>query len=418
MLGSRYGICGNPHTGYPDHTYMQQTKLGWLRALVLDMGTWQTMCAQVPSGTNVAAVITGQSLSLGNDFWSNGWRQRFIDDVTAFCEQSYKNVRLIEWTNEWDTWSNSDRAEKAAEIAAIGTDICKKYGILGVLGSVAGADWKAELARSIARINQMEAALGYRVIHGFAFHPYASRVHRDSDVEGNSGFDLPNTDWPRICYKVREAIEIAGGRACAVTEVGIKLGDVGGIFNQETYVHGLFEDELGCLTSSELLMATYFCWTDQNGAPSERGDSAFGLIAEDGSQRPAYRAFSYQMAHAPIVDMPVAALLASSMPQEAPTDTGGTEVPSDDETPPQPNVGGNVLTLEAAHQTRWQAIVHNAPYHHDFGFETAWRQPANAWWGSPITESEKTLDDGTNRALRIFANAVVVYNSDGTTEVL
>lgn len=68
------------------------------------------------------------------------------------------------------------------------------------------------------------------------------------------------------------------------------------------------------------------------------------------------------------------------------------------------------------HQMRWQAVVHNAPYHHDYGFERHWRMPDNAWWGSPITELEYTLEDG--RPARVFANVVVAYNGDDTIEVL
>lgn len=409
MLAKRWGICGNPHTGYPDGVYSRTVKLGWLRCLVLDFGSWEAMLQQVPNDTNVAAVVTGQTQGLNNDFWSEGWRDRYVSCITEFCERFYKKVRLIEFTNEWDFWDNEDRVSKAAELSMIGTDICKRYGILGVLGSVASADWKAQLGEACNILDRTENALGHRVVHGFAFHPYVSYVQR----EGDDGFQVPESDagWERLSDKVREAIQIAGGRACALTEGGIKVGDAGGLNEQQLYVHGYFQDELSAFTPEQLLMATYFCWVDQNGAPGERGAEGFGLINENGNLRPAYNAATYQFQNAPIVDIPVQQLIRSSYPAaiEPPVVEPPIVVP--------PVQVPRRISLSDAHSLRWRAIVPSAVYNHDFGFERHWRDAANSWWGSPVTESEYTLED--DRPVRIFANAVVAYNSgDDTVEVL
>lgn len=412
MLSKRFGIAGNVHTGFPDGTYARMTKLGWVRTLVLDWGSFEALYNQMPTETNIAVVITGQSGPLANDFWSDGWRDRYTSYVTEFCERFYRKVRLIEFTNEWDFWENDDKAEKAAELAIIGTDICKRYGILGVLGSVASGDWEAQLAKAIQVIDRADQRLGYHTIHGFAFHPYASGVER---TEGNV-FVVPdvNPRWPRVSDKIRRAREIAGGRAVAITEGGIKVGDAGGMEKQSLYVHGFFQDELSQFTPDELLMATYFCWTDANGAPDERGDAAFGLVSDGGQIRPAFHAATFQMQNAPVVDIPVNRLIRESLPAEAPDPT---EPPVDGGgTPDPPKPVSRVLSAAQAHELRWRAIVPSAVYNHDFGFERHWRHPDNAWWGSPVTESELQLDDG--RPLRIFANAVVVYNGDDTTEVL
>lgn len=435
MLSKRFGACGNPITGYPDGTYSRLVKLGWLRALVLDLGTWQAMYDGVPTETNIAAVITGQSGPLGNDFWSDGWRERYTSFVTEFCERFYKKVRLIEFANEWDFWNNSDRAEKAAELAIIGTEVCKSYGILGMLGSVASGDWQAELAKAIRVVDAADKRLGYASIHGFCFHPYMSYVQRD---RGNDSFVVPGNGmepaggWERLSDKVRRAIEIAGHRTCALTELGIKVGDAGGLDKQSLYVHGAFEDELAQFTPDEVIMATYFCWQDQNGSPGERGDAAFGLIGEGGELRPAYHAASYQYKTAPVVDLPVARLLAASRapiaepmvetPEAPNTNFGGGQEPSNPQSDPgtQPTPVARlqrVLSPAEAHAIRWRAIVPTAPYNHDFGFERHWRMIENSWWGSPITEGEYTLDDG--RPVRVFANAVIAYSgSDDTIEVL
>jgi hypothetical protein len=434
MLMKRWGVCGNPITGYPDAVYSRITKLGWLRCLVLDDSTWQGMYDQVPSETNIAAVITGQSGPLGNDFWSDGWRDTYTAYITAFCEKYYRKVRLIEFANEWDFWGNDDKAEKAAELAMIGTQICKAYGILGVLGSVASGEWQEQLARACKVLDRAENALGYDVVHGFAFHPYMSYVQRDrgadSYVVPGNGM-IPAEGWGRLSDKIVHAIGIAGGRSCAVTEFGIKIGDAGGPDKHGLYVHAAFEDELSKLSPSQLIMASVFCWTDSNGAPNERGNDAFGLISEGGTQRPAYNAFTYQAQQAPIVDVPVSLWLSESVPghQDTGGDPGGTPDDAGD-TPTPPNGGdgsgtqvppivpvGRALTVDEAHGIRWRAVVPSAPFNPTFGFERHWVMPDNAWWGSPVTEGEYTLEDG--RPVRVFANAVVAYNGgDDTTEVL
>lgn len=410
MLSKRWGICGNPHTGYPDLVYSRTVKLGWLRCLVLDDATWDAMLQQVPNDTNVAAVITGQSGPLQNDFWSDSWRDTYVSYITAFCERTYKKVRLIEFANEWDFWDNEDKATKAAELAMIGTDICKKYGMLGVLGSVASGDWKNQLTQACAVLDVAEQRLGYKVVHGFAFHPYMSACVRD----GEGGFSVPSADagWQRLSDKVREAIDIAGGRACAITEGGIKVVDAGGLNEQQLYVHGFFQDELSTFSPEEILMATYFCWTDNNGSPGEQGMNGFGLLGENSRARPAYNAATYQFQNAPIVDIPVQALISASYPAEKPP----VEPPVRPPDVPPVQVP-RVVSASEAHSLRWRALVPSAVYNHDFGFERHWRAPENAWWGSPLTESEQQLDDG--RPIRVFANAVIVYNgSDDTTEVL
>ncbi len=421
MLSKRFGVAGNPHTGYPDLTYSRITKLGWLRALVLDDSTWDAMLTAVPQSTNVAAVITGQSGPLANDFWSDGWRDTYTSYITRFCERSYKKVRLIEFANEWDFWDNEDKAEKAAELAILGTDICKRYGILGVLGSVASGDWTNQLARAIRVVDRAEKELGYKVIHGFAFHPYMSKVVRESSGAGSGTdeFSVPDNDWPRLGDKIRQAIDIAGGRAVAITEGGIKVGDAGGLRQQELYVHGFFQDELSKFTPDELLMATYFCWTDNNGSPGEQGNNGYGLLGENDRPRPAYNAATYQFQNEVAVDIPVSRLIADSYPApEIPTEPP-TPTPEPPTTPPvvvPPVQVPRTLSPSDAHSMRWRAIVPNAVYNSDFGFERHWRARENAWWGSPLTETESTLDDG--RPVRVFANAVVAYNGDDTVEVL
>lgn len=429
MQTKQYGIVGNPITGYPDGVYLSRNEVGWVRALMYDFDTYEGFVGSVPNTTNIAMVLTGQTANFGNDFWSDGWRTNYVNVVTEICERWYKKVRLIEFANEWDFWDNEDKAEKAVELAVLGTNVCKRYGILGVLGSVASGDWVAQLDRACRHLDAVEQQMGYRAVHGVAFHPYVSYVQRD----GDNGFvvpaDGPSSGWGRLRDKVRTALDVAK-RPVALTELGIKVSDAGGLSAQELWAHGCFEDELRVFTPDELLMATIFCWSDANGSPGESGDQGFGMIGEQGQLKPLFRSVTYQMKNAPVVDTPVARLLAESQvpqpdngqpePPDGENGEGGTPTPPDgnggsggQETPPQ---AGQVMTVDQLHQIRWQAIVSHAPYNPTFGFERHWRKLENAWWGSPLTENEYTLEDG--RPVRVFANAVVAYNADDTMEVL
>jgi hypothetical protein len=73
-----------------------------------------------------------------------------------------------------------------------------------------------------------------------------------------------------------------------------------------------------------------------------------------------------------------------------------------------------MLTLNDALAIRWRAIVSDAIYNPDAGFEKAWALPENTWWGAPLTQAEDSITvDGEEHPVRIFANAVIAWMTDG-----
>ena len=73
-----------------------------------------------------------------------------------------------------------------------------------------------------------------------------------------------------------------------------------------------------------------------------------------------------------------------------------------------------MLTLEDALAIRWRAVVADAIFNKDAGFEQAWALPENTWWGAPLTQAEDTIVvDGEERPVRVFANAIVAWLPDG-----
>ena len=69
-----------------------------------------------------------------------------------------------------------------------------------------------------------------------------------------------------------------------------------------------------------------------------------------------------------------------------------------------------MISLDEALAIRWQAIVPDALYSPQAGFEKEWAKEENTWWGAPLTQFEDTMViDGQERAVRIFANAIVAW---------
>lgn len=104
---------------------------------------------------------------------------------------------------------------------------------------------------------------------------------------------------------------------------------------------------------------------------------------------------------------------------------GGATVPEQ----PDPNLsavlGGQTLTADQLHEKRWAlnalpALPRLPVYNPEFGFEKAWRDPSNSWWGSPVTVDEDRMIISATESIpaRVFANVVIVWRSGTGAEVL
>src|SRR5262249_11574326 len=124
----------------------------------------------------------------------------------------------------------------------------------------------------------------------------------DCHFYGKGFADLPqNPFFGTIAEGLSTAMMFTGGVPVTFSEGGVKLGEIGGEGDAAagTGRAGYVSRWVSLVRqhSSIVPFGTFFALYDEVGAPSERGDQAFGLIAErdpaTGTQRrrPAYDAF-------------------------------------------------------------------------------------------------------------------------------
>lgn len=369
---------------------MVTNRLGWLRSIVYELDGFQGLYDAVPDGTYIFALLNGQSEGINNDFWTEGWEQRWANLVESFCLRYHTKVKAIEFLNEWSSWNNADRANVAARCAIIGTAICRRYGILGFVGSVADEHWTQSLKDVYDLIRLEEIATGKILVHGFILHPYGKRSGK-----------TPQAWDETIAEALRVARSIVEDRLVCATEAGLKLADVNGSLTaQHEYVYDLYRSdveagtslhrgELYKLTPTECLCIAYFCWGDDTGSPGEHGENAFGLYNDDGISRMALEAFETTCREAPVETLPSI------------EDIEGVEPDS-----------GVPVTMSAteAFERQWQMHVHNAIFRPTWGIEKAWMANYHQW-GSPVFFDEEVQIEykGALYNGRFFANAIVIW---------
>lgn len=390
MLGRRTGVVVTPNSMSPSTEWMQQYKLGWLRSICYDLDGFERLFHTVPDGTYIFALLNGEAEGINNDFWGEGWEDRWSNLVESFCLRFHTKVRAIEFLNEWSFWSNPDRVFVAARCAILGTQICRRYNILGFVGSVADENWPSSLQQVYDLIIIEEARAGCKLVHGFILHPYAKR----------SGKVPPN--WPEsISDGLKSARNIVQGRLVCATEAGIKLADVNGsLTSQHEYVHNLYrsdtEDdgiahkgELYKMAADQCLCICYFCWGDDTGSPGEHGENAFGLIDSDGNSRMALEALEITCLEAPVETLP------SVVDVEGTDD--GEEIPD------------TVTTIEAF-EILWKLHQPNAEFRPDWGIEKAWMLNYHIWGSCIRFDDEVQIEyRGALYSSRFFSNAIVLW---------
>lgn len=390
LRGRRTGVVVTPNTLRPSAEWMTQYRLGWLRSLCYDFDGFERMYLDIPDSTFIFATLNGETEGINNDFWSDGWEVRWAGMVSQFCERFHGKVKAIEFLNEWSSWSNADRANVAARCAIIGTTICRQYGILGFVGSVADEHWRDSLKEVYDLIRLEEAASGKILVHGFILHPYAKR----------SGKVPPNWD-ETISGALLDARAIVGARLVAATEAGLKLADVSGsVTSQHEYVYSLYRSdvdpvegprgELYKMSPTECLMIGYFCWSDDVGSPGESDENAFGLIDSDGSERMALQAFETTCREAPVESLP------------------------DVESIENPSGGGSggpvIMSAQDALERMWKLHMPNAVFRPTWGIEKAWMAKYNEWGSIVLFDDEIQIEyKGVLYGARIFANAIVLW---------
>lgn len=319
------------------------------------------------------------------------------------------NEPCLEWAPEW---ASPEQARVAANEYADwyfeqGHALRSRYGGIELAPAPIG---EGDAARELAMFETLSARGVYRDADRFADHNYfVDRVYDDPE-------------W--------------GGRGPAMMQhiIGWPMAEKGRCRNTETNAG----NELPDPNARAAAFAGYFAWAARSGWYDSV--SAFTLPgAPDDGAKPAWwyitpqtiDAIRAEMPNRPmlprfgdgemVLDPALVARLEAAIAKIESMQAGGSIRPE----LAQMVAGGETLTVEQAHAKRWAlhalpALPELPPYYSSFGFETAWRNPANAWWGAPLTLQEDTLDngDGSTSPLRIFTNACVVYRGDGTAEVL
>ncbi len=362
---NQLALVANHRSAWPSRAEIEALGVTGIRTIVYDNGEFEQALKDIPDHVRVVAMLNNENTLVKSD-WS-GWKEAVRD----FSHRFAGRVEALECGNELDLWGLAP--EFGAKLAREADDILPSS-IKTLLSSVAGPNWVEWLRKA--------ADLAHLDIDGVCLHPYGKRPYNFRDESWGNG-------WLREA--IETAYEASGEFPVYLTEWGVKLGEAGGETGQAEYlskgiktVRSFHEDVVP--------FAAYFAWADAIGSPGERGENAFGLRDERLTHRQAWMTYARESVAGvttPVVTVP-------TTPPTVPTITVKS-----------------VYTLDDVRQIRWQAIVPDAAYHSDFGFETYWRDHPEL--GSPLTAGELTLDTG--EPCRPFANGILVWDGESVKVV-
>ncbi len=254
------GICISPGC-LPTQAQIASLRPDFVRSLIYtldDLDRLKALGAPILLTLNTECDLVGQD-------WS-GWDGA----LTAAAERADGHVFLVEAGNELDALGVD--VETAADLARRAAEILHPYGIQVGATSVVSGDWQGYLAR-LADLCRDE-------VDYFGLHPYGQTP--TSWSSGGWGFG-------EMRVAISRAYELAQ-KPIVCSEVGIKIGDAGGEWNHGQYLLRA-AGTIDALSPAVCPYWSWFAWHDRVGGPSERGDQAFGLMAEDGQKRPAWETF-------------------------------------------------------------------------------------------------------------------------------
>jgi hypothetical protein len=356
---SSIGLCVSPGN-IPDNTELIMLRPAFLRSILLNV----VDDLEVLLATGLPLLITLNNEADMVAGW-NGW-----DEACSYIGQRARG-QLIGLTagNELDVyWShNPDDVPPSfgADLVNRAQRALRPLGIPVGTTSLGGPRWPEYLTQMLQQCQPDFVALNP---YGWIFDGIEAKIDA-----------------------VRSA---APGLPIKFSELGCKVGDAGGEDGQARAL-----SSAATVVARDGIDASWFAWRDQVGTPDERGDAAFGLVAEDGRRRPAWAAFA---ALAPSVidvvtpepDPPLPA------PQPVPVHTDDQEV--------------TVAPLTRAYRQLWQAVV-PLPYDEkiaEFGIPTYWREHI-AELGSPLAPE---IDDEDGSKLQSFASGAILRWRDGAVE--
>lgn len=260
---SKIGLVGNVGGQYPSAAQFKDLNPAFFRTILYRTRDLDKLAGVLPTSTKLIVLLNNEHDTVRGD-WSG---------LEAACAElgPYKaRIAAVEVGNELDLlgW----QPEPAAALAVRAAPTLRRLGLPVILTSVAGSDW----------VNWLQAAARAAgdAVDGVALHPYGAAA---------GGYPSPNYLTGELDQKVEAAYQ-ASHKPVWITEMGVKLGEVGGPEKAAEWVRRAF-NVLAPLKACAA--ACLFAFHDANGAPFERGHHAFGLV-EDGTEqkRPAYYTFA------------------------------------------------------------------------------------------------------------------------------
>lgn len=201
-------------------------------------------------------------LTVNNEFsMVRGW-EGWEDAMRFVAANAAGSVIGVSCGGELDIFWSRDRNDVppgfAADLVNRAQPILSSAGIAVATTSVAGPEWVAYLDNMLR---------------------YCSPDYVCLDPYGWAQAGLEN--------KLSELEHVAQGHKLFLPEVGVHISDAGGE-----------QGQAGLVTHAAQVLrdrgaeGSWFAWADQVAAPWERGETAFGLLAEDGRRRPAWQAYA------------------------------------------------------------------------------------------------------------------------------
>lgn len=260
------GLVANVGGRYPSAEEWPTLNPAWFRSIVYRTADLKTALAAMPASTSVIALVNNEHERVG---WNWDGLEAALEELVALKDT---RIKAVEIGNELDL--HGDSPAKAAGLATRAHPILKKAGVKTILSSVAGSDW----------VNWLREAskLAAGSIDGTAIHPYGAAA---------DGYPSKSYLTGDLAQKIDTALSV-GGLPVWITEMGVKLGEIGGEANAAEWLRRAMT-VVGRYTRTRVPAACFFAYHDANGAPYERGLHAFGMIEDETErQRASYAMFA------------------------------------------------------------------------------------------------------------------------------
>jgi hypothetical protein len=274
------GLFVNINTGWPTPSRWREVRgLRYVRMLAYDIQRTMSLFAlSAPPTSKAIILLNNESEDVGSD-----WAGLELACITlAIWARHYgvlDRIAGVEIGNELDLWGVP--YEQAVELWQRAAEPLVDDGLTPILGSLAGPDW----VNYLRNCHEMLADDGTYHVGGVAFHPYGKRPEQYPYQIGTGN----------LTEALDTVASITGGVPIWLTELGLKLRDATPFSDdmdealqlQGRYVTDVLEQ---CEANQFVRTVCLSMYSDNMGAPGERGIDGFGLVNSDNTPRLGWKA--------------------------------------------------------------------------------------------------------------------------------